>query len=439
MGSLRIISDNAVDRAALTASSTAGALVVANLKTDKKSDVWRATGAAARLTLAWPAPEAIGGVALPFCDLSPAATWRVRVSSEPAKANLLTYSEAFGDSSWEKIGMSLNGGQLAPDGTSTATAITASGADPYMSKSLTLAAGTHTFSVFLRGVGGTVGKTPNVWIWNINNLAGFSSAVDVRPLAGGWVRYAATCNVTTAGTYRVRVDAPDVAATNDVVHAWGAQMERGSLSSYYPSGAASATRPAGYIDGWQGYDYDSGQVLACPAPAIKLRGWTAAASMSAYAYGGGACARHWLPTAVPALCMVIDIADPDNLQGYIEAARLVAGEVWAPTYGASSAAETFVDATEHYETAAGDLLSRASTIRREVPIELRSMPPADRARLADILRASRAYPIFLSVFAGHADLDVERAHTVFGKRASDSEVEVQAAMRYGTKITVRSI
>ncbi len=437
MANLRIIASNAARRATLTASSTAGLLGVANLVADKKSDVWRATGASARISGTLSAPEVASGAAL-LGNFSPTATMRVRLSNEVSKTNLLTYSEAFGDSSWEKVGLNLSGGVAAPDGSNNAFAVTATGSDPYFDKTLTLAPGTYTFSIFLKGIGGSVGKAPNVWLWNIGGLGGFVSAVDARPLANGWVRYAATCTVATGGSYRVRVDAPDSASAGDVVHIFGAQVESGALSSYFPGGTSQGVRPAGYIDAWQSYDYDSGIVPACPAPAIQLEGWTAAKSASAYAYGGGAYARAWFP-ATQFRAIAIDLADTNNAQGYIEAAQLVIGQYWAPTYNPTSASATDVDATMHYRTDAGDLMSRASTVHKKVSIELQYMPAEDRATLANILRGSRARPVFLSLFPGHADLALERDHTLIGKRMSDSEVAVQMAIRYGTKLDVESI
>jgi hypothetical protein len=101
--------------------------------------------------------------------------------------------------------------------------------------------------------------------------------------------------------------------------------------------------------------------------------------------------------------------------------------------------ETNVDAAVHYRTDAGDLLTDASTIHKKLPLDFQFMPATDRTALADILRASRAYPIFVSVFPGNADLSLERAYTIYGKRTSDSDVEVQAAINYGAKIELESV
>lgn len=84
MSSLRIIYDNAADRATLVASSSAGSLTVNNLLTDVKSEVWRSTSAVSTITATWPAGELCGAVALPFSSLSSAALMRVRAYTHAA-------------------------------------------------------------------------------------------------------------------------------------------------------------------------------------------------------------------------------------------------------------------------------------------------------------------------------------------------------------------
>jgi hypothetical protein len=79
MPNLRIIYSNAVARnLSLVASSTAGSLAASNLLTDIKSQVWRSTSTTASLTLTWTNAETVGGVALPYTNLTPTATIRVR-------------------------------------------------------------------------------------------------------------------------------------------------------------------------------------------------------------------------------------------------------------------------------------------------------------------------------------------------------------------------
>jgi len=86
---MRILYDNAADRATVTASTTAGTLVAANLKTDIKSSVWRSTAIPAAITLIWDDPEVCNAVVLPFCNLTSTATIRARGytnASDPSPA-----------------------------------------------------------------------------------------------------------------------------------------------------------------------------------------------------------------------------------------------------------------------------------------------------------------------------------------------------------------
>lgn len=75
---MRIAYVNKSDSATITASSSAGSLVAANLKTIYKSQVWRSTGLTATLTVVWPEGKQVSVVCLPFCNLSASATVRIR-------------------------------------------------------------------------------------------------------------------------------------------------------------------------------------------------------------------------------------------------------------------------------------------------------------------------------------------------------------------------
>lgn len=80
MPNLRIIYDNAVDRATtLTASSTAQGFDVNNLKNDYKGKVHRSIGTSVFYYLSWTStePEVIGGIVLPATNLQASALIRV--------------------------------------------------------------------------------------------------------------------------------------------------------------------------------------------------------------------------------------------------------------------------------------------------------------------------------------------------------------------------
>ncbi len=688
MSNMRIIYDNAVSRAALSASSTAGALVAENLQVDDKASVWRAAGKTARLTATWPSAESISAVALPFCNLSPTATMRVRISREGSATNLLGFPFNFDRSPWGSGNAAvIQNAALAPDGTVTADAMmrVAPGNHYLFQNSAAPAAGnSFTASVYLKA--GSYTGAVRVWL---KDGSGVSLVATLAQPTGTWTRF--TCSGTfpanATGTACFYIDpADDAGAAGEVFYVWGAQLEAGlaatsmvpdataftsrasakwvfdqggvlnqvaaNVATYdfdpatyasrglsleaaatntvrnntmtgaavgtpgtvptnwfwalagglassvigtgieagidyidfrvfgTPSGGSSGIRfetatgvpaaagqtwaasafvrrvagseanisaircnflgittgsagttdnfsgasvlgalggaslaavraslvatladattaylrpqillehavgspiditlriglpqleqgraptspiktsgatvtraadlassppgirPAGYIDAWQSYDYDSGLVPACPAPAVKLRGWTAAQAASAYAYGGGTCARHWMPTPALATGMAVDIADPGNLQGYVEAACLVAGPYWSPKYNASGASFTSVDTTELYRNGAGGQGAEAGYTYRKLPVELELMPPSDRAAFVNIVRNSRAYPILISVYPEVADLALERDHMIYGRRVKDSEMSIQYALAYSTTIEVEEI
>jgi hypothetical protein len=270
---LRIVFDNALERAAsLTASSTAGALAAANLVNWKKSSFHRATSNSVTYTATWSAAEALSCVILPFCNLSPAATIRVR----------------------------------------------AYGAD-----------------------GSTV-------------------------------------------------------------------------------------------------LYDSGPVLACPAPALRPRGFTAAQAASAYAYGGGAYARHWF-AQVSAFKIVVDLVDANNLQGYIETACMVVGPYWSPKNDTAAAPLVPLDSSENVVTGGGDTSGEVGFISREIGIDLTHLDAADRSTMLSMARTSAVYPVLLSVFPENADPAKERDYMGLCVRSKSSEIGIRYGREYQTKVTFREV
>lgn len=93
MPNLRVIWDNAADRAStLTASTTAGALVASNMQTDIKGQVHRSTGTSVSYTLTWPGGETVGALGLPATNLTADATARMRLYSDTACTALLADS-----------------------------------------------------------------------------------------------------------------------------------------------------------------------------------------------------------------------------------------------------------------------------------------------------------------------------------------------------------
>lgn len=92
MANMRIIYDDKCASATITASSTSGVLISANMQNDYKGQVHRSTGTSVSYTLTWAQAQNISAVGLPATNLSPTATIRVRIYSTTASDIPLTDS-----------------------------------------------------------------------------------------------------------------------------------------------------------------------------------------------------------------------------------------------------------------------------------------------------------------------------------------------------------
>lgn len=409
MPNLRIISDNAIDRATMTASSQASTkLSVVNLKSDdEKANVWRsAAGTSARVMAAWTTPELIGGIAL-IGNFSPATTARVRLTTELSASNLLAAPNDFTSGLWIKTGITPAAGVSGPDGANSATTLTATAANATITATVGVAAGNYASSVFIR-------RRTGAGTVSIRNTAN-TTWVPVTVTAA-WTRVS---NVSATGTSAVV--GLQIATSGDAVDVCFAQLEANAVTSYYPG-----VRPLGYIDAWQSYAYDSGPQWACPAPAVELRGFTASQAASAYGFGGGAYARLWVPQ-IACYGLSVDISDPGNLQGYIEAVRMVAGKYWSPQRNPDwgTASVTPVDLGKNTRASSGMLLRAVGPRYRKMPMAISQMQPQDRTDLFNILRANgTGYPMLVSLFPEDADASLERDHMVWGCLSSVSATSI---------------
>lgn len=78
MDNLVVVYENLADAATLTASSTAGSTSKENLKLNTKSKVWRTTATSGTLLVALSPARVVTAVVLPYTNLTPTATIRIR-------------------------------------------------------------------------------------------------------------------------------------------------------------------------------------------------------------------------------------------------------------------------------------------------------------------------------------------------------------------------
>lgn len=429
MPNFRILHDNAADRATLTASSAAStALGAANLRTDRKGEVWRSTGTAAALNLAWAASEQVGCVALPFCNLTPAATVRVRATNEASATNLLTYSELFTNAIWTKSNVTVSGTVADPAGGTAAMTLTA-GTTASRQLKQTLGAGPaviRTNSIWLRRRAGN----GNISLWSPDGAV----PLVITNLPATWTRYSVS-NTAPAAARSLLIE---MATANDQIDIFGAQMEAGSTaSSYYPAVAVASVRPLGYMDAWQTYAYDSGVVPACPGSQTK---WDAPLGVNAYGYAGGPGARLWFPT-IPVRGIEISLSDPGNASGYLEAGRLVCGRYWEGDKNADyNAALTAVDRTELSRTDGGDLIADVGTKHRKIAFSLSNMTLTDRNALWNVLwGAGKRRPVLFSLYPEAEDSDAEQQHQMWCRLVTSPAMSLPSFMQYASSLELEEV
>lgn len=420
----------------------------------------------------WVSPELINSVALPFCNLSPTATARVRVTNEQPATNLLIQSANFGDVSWTKSNTTItaNSGKSPGGGMgSYKLAETTSNSLHSIYYIRTGSNETLTFSIFLKAQERTKAaiRFSNISTATLGAVldlsAGTVTSVDATnsdytltlapaPLSfgNGWYRFSISTKKGVVNTTNaVQIDLVNASGalsyTGDGTSGiliWSAQLEVGNvMTSYYGTSGAAATRPVGYIDAFQSYNYDN-TTLVCPSQLTSLRGFTTSAAQSAYAYGGGNYAVVWLSNAISAYGVKIDITDADNSQGYIEASRLVIGNYWSPTYNAAYGNSQYivVDSSKNVRTDGGDLITDNGTRSKKLTLNLSNMPAADRTTFTNIIRGSgMSYPMFISVSPSDADADKEKDFQIYGKLSTMSAIVLSDYNIYNSTIEIEEV
>lgn len=181
--------------------------------------------------------------------------------------------------------------------------------------------------------------------------------------------------------------------------------------------------------------------LACAYAPLGLFDWgVLPLGVNAFAYGGAVHARMWFaPTVVRKL--VIDIVDVNNLAGYIEVGRLVAGNYWSPRYNAGyGASASQADTSTQYRTAAGRQKVDRGTRFTKLAFELSTLTSSDRAAFWLILRrCGLSRPMFVSLFPESRDPALEQAHQIYGRLSALAAVSIPNYERYASSVDFEEI
>ena len=147
------------------------------------------------------------------------ATYYDGVTVAKAEENLFLRSQDY-SATWTVTNLTPVTGKTAPDGTSTATEMTAGAANATITQSVTAIAADYTFSVWIRRVTGT---------GNVDISAHSGGTWVTQTISGTWARYTVT-QTLTAGA---RTPGIRVVTSGDAIEIWGAQLEqRSSVTAY---------------------------------------------------------------------------------------------------------------------------------------------------------------------------------------------------------------
>jgi hypothetical protein len=154
---------------------------------------------------------------------------------EPTRSNLILNSEKLSLSPI-KSGTFTNDFAISPDGTQNATKLTATNLDPYFYQPVSFAAASYTASIYIKGIGNSIGKDFRIVI-------GTNLSTDLI-IPSEWTRFEYTATMSS-GSANAGIEIPNPAIVGDEVLIWGWQAEQGSYAtSYIPTQGATATREA---------------------------------------------------------------------------------------------------------------------------------------------------------------------------------------------------
>ena len=185
---------------------------------------------------------------------------------------------------------------------------------------------------------------------------------------------------------------------------------------------------------------DTGAKLSGAYQPTDIWGGLDSTSVASYSLGGGSYARAWFPQTV-ARKLEIVIEDPNNPSGYLEAARLVCGNYWSPTYNTNFGLSIgYSDSSTQTRTESGNLLTSTGTIHRTLEFDLQWLTAQDKTRMLSILRGNGLRkPMFVSIFPEDVDKTKEQEYQIYGKLTDLSKLTHPVYSVYTSAVSLQEV
>ncbi len=182
--------------------------------------------------------------------------------------------------------------------------------------------------------------------------------------------------------------------------------------------------------------YDSGTQYANPPIPLGSLEWGVDELGSAlYSDWGYTISTAWFAPVLSS-ALTIDIADPENADGYAQASRLFVGQYFEPAVGPSDGLQmAWLENTQQSRTEGGTLRVETGAAWRKIALDLQQMQEEDRVRLSNMARnAGMRDDVFLSVFPERAD-ELERDYQMQARIVTPSTMQSYAPIRHNTTLT----
>jgi hypothetical protein len=187
--------------------------------------------------------------------------------------------------------------------------------------------------------------------------------------------------------------------------------------------------------------FDTGAQYACPSSLGDFVWGSLPLGVNAYSFGGGSYATIWFPIATVRK-LVVTLVDASNTDGYLEAARLVTGSYWEPTYSAQYGAEMSAnDTSKHERSDSGDLHTDRGPQYRSLTVDIQYMPTTDRNQMWRIaLGNGMGYPVYFSLTPENSDDTTgEQIFQLYGKLSKSSSIKYQFYNQFNSTIELEEI